>query len=244
VDVSSHGVPISPPDGRLLCYFAHKPSAIWEHGQAHVALSRLPWLVALHAFGTCGTWTRGYYFTEEGGDDGPEHTKLPIPCGLRSIPAIQFANERRQGWEEAPDSSRRDPQDVWDEHRNARMQKLSPEATAFFAWKASAGQEASSELIRPSTACASTIGWKRRDSASWITSSGRIGTGRDTCWPPLAVESSKPGRWMAMPRDSCLTRICRFSSRALVPHPRGRSDGSCEPRPDRAAGSVVRMRVE
>jgi hypothetical protein len=115
------------PDGRWLCYFAHKPSATWEHGQAYVALSRLPWLVALHAFGTCGTWTRGYYFTEEGDGGGePEHTKLPIPYGLRSIPAVQFANERRRGWEEAPDSSPRDPQDVWDQRRNARMQKRQP----------------------------------------------------------------------------------------------------------------------
>ena len=47
------------PDGRFLCYFAHKPGASWEHGEAYVALSKLPWLTALHAFATCGTWTRG-----------------------------------------------------------------------------------------------------------------------------------------------------------------------------------------
>jgi len=114
------------PDGRFLCYFAHKPSATWEHGDAYVALSKLPWLTALHAFGTCGTWTRGYYFTETPHDEKIEDTKLPLPYGLRSIPAIQFANERRRGWEEAPDSPRRDPADVWDQHRNARMQKLQP----------------------------------------------------------------------------------------------------------------------
>jgi hypothetical protein len=114
------------PDGRWLCYFAHKPSATWEHGQAYVALSKLPWLVALYAFGTCGTWTRGYYFADNGGGDDPEHTKLPIPYGLRSIPAVQFANERRRGWEEAPDSPRRDSRDVWDQRRNARMQKRQP----------------------------------------------------------------------------------------------------------------------
>lgn len=114
------------PDGRVLCYFAHKPTATWEQGEAYVALSKLPWLKALHAFGTCGTWTRGYYFTQDGGGDDPEHAKLPIRYGLRSIPVVQFANERRRGWEEAPDSPPRDAKDVWDERRNARMQKRQP----------------------------------------------------------------------------------------------------------------------
>jgi hypothetical protein len=117
------------PDGHLLSYFAHKPTATWEHGEAYVALSKLPWLTSLHAFGTCGTWTRGYYFTDDGGSQDPEHTKLPIAYGLRSIPVVQFANERRQGWEEAADSPTRDPGDVWDERRNARMQKRQPGGT-------------------------------------------------------------------------------------------------------------------
>jgi len=114
------------PDGRFLCYFAHKPSATWVHGEAYVALSKLPWLTALHAFSTCGTWTRGYYFSEDENRENPEDTKLPIPYGLRSIPVIQFANERRRGWEESPDSPQRDPRDAWDERRNARMQKHQP----------------------------------------------------------------------------------------------------------------------
>jgi hypothetical protein len=110
----------------LLCYFAHKPGAPWEHGEAYVAISKLPWLTALHALATCGTWTRGYYFTEDGGWDDPEDAMLPIPYGLRAIPAVQFASERRRGWEEAPDSPRRDPKDVWDERRNARLQRRQP----------------------------------------------------------------------------------------------------------------------
>src|SRR5262245_6120942 len=114
------------PDGRLLCYFAHKPSASWEHGEAYVALSKLPWLAALYAFRTCGTWTRGYYFTEDKTADDSEWAGLPIPYGLRPIPVIQFANERRRGWSEATDSPRRVPSDAWDQHRNARMQKLQP----------------------------------------------------------------------------------------------------------------------
>ena len=114
------------PDGRLLCYFAHKPTAKWDQGEAYVALSKLPWLTALHAFSTCGTWTRGFFFTEDGGFDNFQDAKLPISYGLRSIPLVQFANERRRAWEETRDSPSRDPKDVWDQHRNSRMQKCQP----------------------------------------------------------------------------------------------------------------------
>ena len=114
------------PDGRLLSYFAHKPGATWAHGEAYVAISKLPWLAALQAFATCGTWTRGYYFTEDGGCDDAEQMKLPVPYGLRSIPVVQFATERRRGWEEAPYCPPRDPEDVWDQRRNACMQKRQP----------------------------------------------------------------------------------------------------------------------
>ena len=114
------------PDGRFLCYFAHKPSATWEHGEAYVALSKLPWLTALHAFRTCGTWTRGYYFSEDEDCKNLEDTKLEIPFGLRSISVVQFANERRRGWKEASDSPQRDRRDAWDERRNARIQKRQP----------------------------------------------------------------------------------------------------------------------
>jgi hypothetical protein len=114
------------PDGQFLCYFAHKPSASWEHGEAYVAISKVPWLTALHAFPTCGTWTRGYYFTGERDSENPDYAKLPIPYGLRSIPVVQFANERRRGWSEASDSPRRNPKDAWDTRRNARLQKFQP----------------------------------------------------------------------------------------------------------------------
>ena len=117
------------PDGRFLCYFAHKPGAVWEHGKAYVAVSKLPWLTALHAFPTYGTWTRGYHFTEPEDCEYPEGAKLPIPYGLRSIPVVQFANERQRGWDEAPDSPQRDPSDTWDQRRNARMQKGQPGGT-------------------------------------------------------------------------------------------------------------------
>jgi hypothetical protein len=118
------------PDGRFLCYFAHKPTATWEHGDAYVAVSKLPWLTALHACGTCGTWTRGFYFDSadraDHDTDSGDPDVLPIPWRLRSIPVIQFANERRRGWMEAPDSPPRDARDAWDERRNARMLKRQP----------------------------------------------------------------------------------------------------------------------
>ena len=113
------------PDGRYLCCFAHKSNATWEHGESHVVVSRLPWLAALHAFGTCGTWTRGYYFTEYGDGESPD-AALPMPYGLRSIPIVQFANERRRGWREGADCPARVSDDVWDERRNARIEKRQP----------------------------------------------------------------------------------------------------------------------
>lgn len=80
MDVSSHGVPISP-----LTVACSATSRITPRPglcrSLEAALAR-----GLHAFGTCSTWTRGYYFTEEGGGDGPEHTKLPIPYRLRRQP--------------------------------------------------------------------------------------------------------------------------------------------------------------
>jgi hypothetical protein len=114
------------PDGRLLCYFVHKPSARWEHGETYVAVSKLPWLTALVAVATCGTWTRGYHFTLDGRSELAASVGLPSPYGLGSIPAVQFATERRRGWHEAPDSPVRDPKDTWDERRTARMMKRQP----------------------------------------------------------------------------------------------------------------------
>ena len=114
------------PDGRFLSYFAHKPSATWELGEAYVAVSKLPWLTALHAFATCGTWTRGYFFTKDASAQACEVPDLPISYKLQSIPAVQFATERRGGWEEAPDCPPRDPGDAWDQYRNVRMQKRQP----------------------------------------------------------------------------------------------------------------------
>ncbi|MGR8981741.1 MAG: hypothetical protein ACU84H_16855, partial [Gammaproteobacteria bacterium] len=67
-----------------------------------------------------------YCFTTDRSRDDVEDVKLPIAYNLRAIPAVQFANERRRGWKEAPDCPRRDPTDIWDQRRNARMQKRQP----------------------------------------------------------------------------------------------------------------------
>lgn len=114
------------PDGRYLCYFAHKRGSSAEYGDAWVAVSRLPWLSALHAFAELGTWTRGYRFSEDGVSDHADDRGLPMPWGLRAIAPEQFATERRRGWEEAPNSPERDSKDTWDTRRNARLRKDRP----------------------------------------------------------------------------------------------------------------------
>lgn len=113
------------PDGRFLCCFVHQPSATWEHGETYVAVSKLPWMTALHASGTDGTWTRGHHFVE-GGELREGDRELPAPFRLRPTPAVQFASERRRGWEECADSPPRVPGDLWDERRNVRLRRQQP----------------------------------------------------------------------------------------------------------------------
>jgi hypothetical protein len=122
------------PDGRWLCYFTLKGAAKWRAGTTYVAISRLPWLTALAAWGTCGTWTRGVHFVEardtwhvgapDEGDAGPCRKRF----GLAVTPAATFAVERRRGWTETADSRVRDPGDLWDERRadEVRMEKARP----------------------------------------------------------------------------------------------------------------------
>src|SRR5215510_12585330 len=47
-----------------------------------------------------------------------------LRIALDSAGSIRY--ERRRAWEETRDSPSRDPKDVWDQHRNARMQKCQP----------------------------------------------------------------------------------------------------------------------
>jgi len=122
------------PDGRWLAYFALKPSAEWELGPAYIAISRLPWLTALAAWGIGSTWTRGMQFVEDPsvwrvdepdeGDLGPLRGRF----GLRMSRADSFAVERRHGWTETADTPPRAEDDAWDERRGDRivMEKMRP----------------------------------------------------------------------------------------------------------------------
>src|SRR2546428_747193 len=120
------------PDGRWLCYFTLRGKAAWRAGTTYVAISRLPWLTALAAWGTCGTWTRGAHFIDERGVSklGPPREGDVGPClekfGLVTTRAASFAVERRRGWTETVDTEPRKPGDTWDESRPVTMQKARP----------------------------------------------------------------------------------------------------------------------
>jgi hypothetical protein len=200
-----------------------------------VALSKLPWLTALHAFRTCGTWTRGYYFTEAEDCENPEDTKLPIPYGLRSISVVQFANERRRGWEEATDSPQRNPGDAWDERRNARIQKRQPGGDRLL--------------------CVESLGWAGGEFGVdqavdglrvgyWLEVNGEIQllnhlqwAEKDTCWSPHGTGSSKSGISMSMAPRYCSKKTCLSPNRTLPPRQHGPSDGKgLERRPTTGCG--------
>jgi hypothetical protein len=123
------------PDGRWLCYFTLKSGADWSAGGTYIALSRLPWLTALAAWGSGGTWTRGLHFVDdtsvwpaEAPDEGDA-----APCreryGLAFSRADSFAVERRRGWTETPESPPRAPDDVWDERRAETVVMHKPDPT-------------------------------------------------------------------------------------------------------------------
>jgi hypothetical protein len=122
------------PDGRWLCYFTLKATARWRAGMTYVAISRLPWLAALAAWRTCGTWTRGAHFVESRRvwaltppDEG-DVTACRRKFGMAITHPAAFAVERRRGWSETDDSPPRDPADVWDERRAdaVTMEKARP----------------------------------------------------------------------------------------------------------------------
>jgi hypothetical protein len=124
------------PDGEWFTYLTLKGSARWKAGQTYVAISRLPWLAALAAWGTCGTWTRGIHFVEDRdvwhvappdeGDAGPCRRRF----GIAFTKPASFAVERRRGWTETADSPSRPPGDMWDEARvsDLKMEKARPES--------------------------------------------------------------------------------------------------------------------
>lgn len=115
------------PDGRWFAYFAMKQSADWDLGATYIAISRLPWLTALAAWGIGSTWTRGMQFAEDASVrdvDEPDLGDLSAVYerfGLRMSRADSFAVERRRGWTETADTPPRDPGDAWDEARGDRI---------------------------------------------------------------------------------------------------------------------------
>jgi hypothetical protein len=121
------------PDGRYLSYLALVGHAEWSAGTTYVAVSRLPWLTALAAWGTDGTWSRGAHFApvgtwELGDPDEGDVAPLRARHGMAVSAAETFAVERRTGWSEAPGTPTRSPHDVWDETRaeDVVMAKASP----------------------------------------------------------------------------------------------------------------------
>lgn len=137
------------PDGRYLCYFAYHPGATWEHGQSYVAVSRLPWLTALQAYSACGTWTRGYYFSEDGSCDDPEDAKLPFPmvCVLCLLSSLR-TNDGGAG------KKLRTARNVRQETFGISIvmsasENANPAVTVYFVWRVLAGLEVNSEWIRP-----------------------------------------------------------------------------------------------
>ena len=119
------------PDGRWLCYTALRPGE-WSLADSYIAMSRLPWLAALAAWSTDGTWTRGYHFTgsrrqwQLGAVEHGDAAACRKRYGVAATPALQFAVERRRGWAETADSPPRDPADPFDERRNAELAKPQP----------------------------------------------------------------------------------------------------------------------
>jgi len=125
------------PDGSYLSYLGATGRATWSAGPTYLAVSRLPWVHALAAWGTCGTWTRGVHFVDatdhalDAPDEGTIDDLRPA-FGLALNLAISFAVERRRGWGETPASPSRDVErDPWDQGRapHVVMEKPRPGVT-------------------------------------------------------------------------------------------------------------------
>jgi hypothetical protein len=98
----------------------------------YLAIARLPWLHALAAWRTCGTWTSGAHFVADrarrlappdAGDSAPCYRRL----GLALTSATTFAVERRRGWVETADTPARAASDVWDERRGDQVTLQKPQ---------------------------------------------------------------------------------------------------------------------
>jgi hypothetical protein len=124
------------PDGRWFAYFALKASAEWELGPTYIAISRLPWLTALAAWGIGSTWTRGMQFVQDRAvqdvdePDLGDLSAVRARYGLRLSRVDSFAVERRRGWTETAETPPRAPDDAWDERRVDRIVMERPRPNA------------------------------------------------------------------------------------------------------------------
>jgi hypothetical protein len=115
------------PDGRWLAYFTLRGSARpdWPAGLTYIALSRLPWMRALAAWSTCGTWTRGVHFVDDrrvwelGDPDVGNATPCRKRFGMKVSAALAYPVEHRRGWHETDDSPPREARGHWDEQIDA-----------------------------------------------------------------------------------------------------------------------------
>lgn len=123
------------PDGQWFSYFTLRQKSSWAAGPTYIAISRLPWLTALAAWGTCGTWTCGLHFVERRrtwevgppaeGDIEPLRQRYGFGLELTRPPG--FAVERRRGWSETADSPPYDAaNDPWDIRRVPRLTMEKP----------------------------------------------------------------------------------------------------------------------
>jgi hypothetical protein len=120
------------PDGRWFCYMTHKGRARWALGMTYVAISRLPWLTALAAWSTNGTWSRGAHFVDDPAvwnvpepDEG-DVTPLRGRVGMAVTAPAAFEVERRRGWTETAETPPRAANDMWDEQRGDRITLQKP----------------------------------------------------------------------------------------------------------------------
>lgn len=120
------------PDGRWFVASVHAVGADWPAGEVYEAVSRLPWLHALAAWGAGSTYSRGVHVSDErdrcdlGAPDVGDAAPLLARWGLVRNRAEQFAVERRRGWVEAPGTPPRSAGGPWDEHRRVAMRRARP----------------------------------------------------------------------------------------------------------------------
>ena len=184
------------PDGRWLSYFTLKPGARWAVGGTYIALSRLPWLTALAAWPTCGTWTCGAHFVEdrrtwEPGAPQVGHVgAVQRSFGMAWTRAATFAVERRRGWTETADTPPRSLNDAWDQQRAVAMEKRRP------------GTRADVRLVVRGyyAAFRSTLPGAPKDTDYTIVERGRVQPVADAQWADWAPD----GRLLVATREGHL----------------------------------------